>query len=125
LSVMLALLLMTALLQDAPANPALGQWEGESICTVHPSPCHDEHVFYDVNSIPDGLGLDMYKIVDEKRQFMGSVKCSFDAEKNAVSCPMHGKDVWNFEIAANSMTGTLTHNGGTYRRINVNRKEAQ
>src|SRR2546429_5200722 len=39
----------------------LGAWEGESKCTVPDSPCHDEHVIYEIaadKTVPSGLKID-------------------------------------------------------------------
>lgn len=53
---------------QAPAagtNP-VGVWRGTSLCTVRPSPCHDEVVVYYITRAngSDSLTLDARKIVD-------------------------------------------------------------
>src|SRR5437879_13856087 len=42
-------------------SDSLGAWEGESKCTVPDSPCHDEHVIYEIaadKTVPSGLKMD-------------------------------------------------------------------
>src|SRR5215471_15863420 len=74
-----------------------GVWEGESLRTVRDSPCHDEHVVYEISPdtaakrSTDGTPLlnwkmDAYKIVNGDKQPMGSLRCSFDETKKNLSC---------------------------------------
>jgi hypothetical protein len=46
-----------------------GTWEGESSCQVANSPCHDEHVIYEIAEEKEGKAkIEGYKIVNgEKR----------------------------------------------------------
>src|ERR1051326_8558828 len=65
----------------AQENPAdvVGTWEGESICTVHPSACHDEHVIYDIKQTDNGrFSMSADKVVNGERQNMGDLECSFE-----------------------------------------------
>src|SRR5215813_9683338 len=83
--------------QKSPDSIA-GTWEGESVCTVRDSPCHDEHVVYEIardttpENNPDRLGprlewkIDAYKIVNAEKQFMGTIPCSLDEKKQALNC---------------------------------------
>jgi hypothetical protein len=101
-----------------------GDWTGESICTVHPSPCHDEHVIYHITE-PDSAGkfqIKADKIVDGKPEFMGTLDCTYDREQSTVACPMRG-GMWNFTVTQSVMNGTLKLPDGTlYRKISVKKK---
>src|SRR5579863_5799898 len=82
------LLVLTCLLWAATAWPqsvkaVLGSWEGESKCTVADSPCHDEHVLYQIagdKKDPWQLNLDGYKIVDGAPEFMGTLTCTYQSK---------------------------------------------
>ena len=108
----------------------LGTWEGESICTVHPSPCHDEHVVYEIAPKKEedkqqagALEIAAYKIVKGEKLYMGSIFCDYSAAKSELRCRYRSDDLWVFSITGDEMKGTLVINGGTlYRRINVKRK---
>ena len=100
-----------------------GNWTGESICTIKDSPCHDEQVIYTVTE-PDKAGklqIQADKVVNGQPQDMGTLDCVFDAKASTVVCQMpQGK--WEFTIAGDKMTGTLTvTDGRLFRRISVAR----
>jgi hypothetical protein len=99
-----------------------GSWEGESKCSVPNSPCHDEHVLYQIavdRKDPDHLSLDGYKIVDGSPEFMGTLVCDYHAKQGSLSCSGNTsqKDDWEFHIFGDSMTGRLTIEGGKLYRI--------
>jgi hypothetical protein len=122
-SLFLVAILLVPLVASAQksANSIAGTWEGESICTVRDSPCHDEHVIYEIawdtteENNPDHLGphlewkMDAYKIVNGEKQFMGSLPCSFDEKKRALSCAMKTRteDYWEFIFDRDTLRGTL------------------
>lgn len=108
------------------ASEIIGTWEGESKCTVPDSPCHDEHVIYEITlykSAAGGLKLDGYKVVNGERQFMGTLRCEYDALKKTLSCTFRGKkfDDWEYTLSGNTLQGTLTIDSGKtlYRKILV------
>ena len=113
--------------QSAPSASALaGSWEGESKCTVHDSPCRDEHVVYRITSDktnPAQLSIDADKIVDGTPQFMGTIVCQYHATQATLSCTGNTpkQDDWEFLISGDTMTGTLTigPEKQLYRRITV------
>jgi hypothetical protein len=104
-----------------PTGSIEGTWEGESICTVRDSPCHDEHVIYEISpdspieSSPNRLGsprewkIDAYKIVDGKKDFMGTLPCSYEAQKQTLSCitKTRTEGYWEFIFAGEKFNGTL------------------
>lgn len=116
----------------AQSNPSrniseiLGTWEGESKCTVPDSPCHNEHVIYELaadKNPSSHLKLDAYKVVNGERQFMGTLRCEYDAAKKVLSCTIRGKDfdVWEYTLSGDTLKGTLMLDSGKtlYRRISV------
>src|SRR5262249_2077236 len=98
-----------------------GDWTGESICMVHPSPCHDEHVVYHISE-PDSTGrlkIDADKIVDGRPEDMGTLDCVFDKDRSMIACRMP-QGLWEFTVTGNDMKSTLkSPDGILYRRISV------
>ncbi len=112
-----------------PAAEILGTWEGESKCTVPSSPCHDEHVVYEIaaeKTATSSVKLDAYKIMNGERQFMGTLRCDYNPSKKNLSCTFRGKDydVWEYTLSGDTLQGTLRIDGGKtlYRRISVKRQ---
>ncbi len=106
----------------AAASPA-GTWTGTSLCTVKPSPCHDEQVIYHITAPdPNGkLSIQADKLVNGKPDNMGTLECMFDKAGAKITCSFNGS-VWSFTIAGDTMTGTLTRADGTlYRKISLKR----
>jgi hypothetical protein len=107
----------------------IGTWEGESKCTVPNSPCHDEHVIYEIaadKSSGGTLKIDAYKVINGEKDFMGTLGCDYDAAKKSLSCTSRGKDFddWEYSVNGDTMQGTLRIDSGKtlYRRIKVKRK---
>jgi hypothetical protein len=104
-----------------------GIWTGDSICTVHPSPCNDEKVIYHVSK-PDTKGdltIQADKVVNGKPEDMGPIDCNFDAKASKVTCSMKNS-LWEFDVKGDQMTGTLKlANGTLYRRISVKKQPEQ
>lgn len=102
---------------------ALGTWEGESICTVRPSPCHDEQVVYEIRpSKTKGVTIDMYKVVEGKRELMGPLECPIATPTQLICSAQKGRiDSWEFEMSGDEMTGKLfiDKERTLYRRIKV------
>jgi hypothetical protein len=104
------------------ARDVLGTWEGESICTVRPSPCRDEHAIYEISRSkdPDHLTISMDKVVQGERQNMGSLDCRY--QPGHLLCH-YREDRWDFAIEGNQMKGTLIlSDGRLYRRISAQKK---
>lgn len=105
----------------------LGSWEGDSKCTVPDSPCHDEHVLYQIatdKKDPFQLNVDAYKIVEGAPDFMGTLACHYQSKTGALSCTSSSreKDDWEFHVMGDTMTGRLVIDGKTlYRRVNLRR----
>ncbi len=104
---------------DQNRSEVVGTWEGESKCTVRPSPCNDEHVVYDIAKAEGGdqLKISMDKVVDGKRVNMGELPCTYESQ--VLKCT-HARGNWEFAVEGKKMTGTLRLIDGTlYRRISA------
>jgi hypothetical protein len=106
----------------AGPNPA-GVWRGTSLCTVRPSPCHDEVVVYYITRVngSDSLTLDARKIVNGQEDPMGVLGCHLDAPAAQITCTMRN-GVWHFTIRGDSLVGDLRLPDNTkYRDVRVAR----
>jgi len=118
---------LTLLASGQSVKSVLGSWEGDSKCTVADSPCHDEHVLYQIaedKKVEFQLNLDAYKIVDGAPEFMGTLACHYQAKAGALSCTSSSreKDDWEFHLMGDQMAGRLLVDGKTlYRRITLHR----
>jgi len=116
---------------QSPAPPSvsdvLGTWEGESICTIRDSPCHDEHVVYQIASQPGDppLKIDAYKIVNGQQEFMGTITCDYKGETHILTCtaPIARPNIWEFTVSGSTMNGTLKVDADKhlFRNIRVER----
>jgi hypothetical protein len=118
---------MTATLL-ASDKAVLGSWEGDSKCTVPDSPCHDEHVLFQITQDrkdPFQLNLDAYKLIEGNPEFIGTLACSYDSKAGALSCTSSTKDKddWEFHVMGDAMAGRLMLDGGKtlYRRVTLHR----
>jgi hypothetical protein len=124
----LMLLNIASTANDKPV-PIAGTWEGESKCMVAGSPCHDEHVIYEIKTDSQAAGrykVDAYKVISGERQFMGTLDCSYPVQNGILRCVgRRPDDVWTFTVAADQMTGTLVV--GTdrqlFRRVQITRSQ--
>jgi hypothetical protein len=127
ITLIFAQLLSVAMFGDSlkQRNEVLGDWEGESLCTIKDSPCRDEHVIYHVKpqaADPQKLEMSANKVVNGEEQYMGSLTCDFKAADHALHCQYKSTDDWNFKISGDTMTGTLIiPENKLYRRISVKR----
>lgn len=118
----------TAWSLQASDKAVLGSWEGESKCTVPDSPCHDEHVLYQISQDkkdPFQLNLDAYKVIEGAPEFMGALACRYESKVGALSCTSstREKDDWEFHVMGDAMSGRLLIDDGKtlYRRITLHR----
>ena len=96
----------------ASDKAVLGSWEGDSKCTVPDSPCHDEHVLYQIaedKRDPFQLNLDAYKIVEGAPEFITTLACHFESKTTALSCTSSNrdKDDWEFHVIGDAMSGRM------------------
>jgi hypothetical protein len=108
-------------------SAVVGTWEGESKCMIPDSPCHDEHVIYEIKA-GEKLTIDGYKVVDGEKQFMGTLECG-PLKANQLSCTIPNKnkrriDDWEFVINQDVMDGTLymDKERTVFRKIHVVKK---
>jgi hypothetical protein len=118
----------TPYISGAESPPIAGTWEGESKCTVPASPCHDEHVVYQIKKAKAGAyRLDAYKVVNGEEQFMGMLECEYRESGKKLSCTVHTarQDDWEFRLAGNELVGTLVlgKEKTLFRNIRVRRRE--
>jgi hypothetical protein len=121
------LILGAPALATEPADTAavVGIWRGESLCTVKPSPCHDEVVVYHFapGKTPAAVVATANKIVDGKEVNMGVLDCTFDAAHRALTCPI-ARGTFRFVIEGRQLSGTLTLVDGTlFRRISAKKSD--
>ena len=110
-----ALLLAFAVFAQQAKDSIAGTWEGESACVIRDSPCHNEHVVYEISrdSTPEKSGASLgwkmqgYKIVDGKKQFMGTLLCSYHEAKRNLSCVASRDLDWEFFFEGENLHGTL------------------
>lgn len=112
----------------ASDKAVLGSWEGESKCTVSDSPCHDEHVLYQIaedKKDPFQLTLDAYKVIEGSPEFIVTLTCRYESRAAALSCTSstREKDDWEFHLIGDTMSGRqILDDGKTlYRRITLHR----
>src|SRR5258708_40231037 len=112
--------------QQVPADDSglVGDWRGPSICMVRDSACRDEDSLYHVAKPagkPGWFFMKLDKIVDGKPVTMGTVECSYDSAKPALTCEFP-RGVFRLEIQANKMAGTMNLRDGTlWRKIALSR----
>jgi hypothetical protein len=104
----------------------VGTWEGESICQVANSPCHDEHVIYEIAEEKEGKAkIEGYKIVNGEKQWMGTLLCDYLSAEHVLTCvPKEGKPSdWTFQIKDGTMSGTLVlpESKTLYRKMSLKR----
>ncbi len=118
----------TPLSLHASDKAVLGSWEGDAKCAMPDSPCHDEHVLYQITEDRKDsfqLNLDAYKVIEGAPEFMGTLTCRYDGKAGVLSCTTstREKDDWEFHVTGDTMAGRLmTDDGKTlYRRITLHR----
>jgi hypothetical protein len=101
----------------------LGVWRGTSLCTVRPSPCHDETVVYYVSGTDlDHIVIRATKIVDGKELEMGELPCQLAPAEHRLACRIDQRGVFTFAIDGDRIHGTLDLSDGTrFRVIEVSR----
>jgi hypothetical protein len=126
--IILLLVCVLGLAVRASDKAVLGSWEGDSKCTVRDSPCHDEHVLYQIaedKKDPYQLNLDGYKVIEGTPDFMGTLACHYESKTGALSCTSSNKDNddWEFHLMGDAMAGRLLidHGKTLYRRITLHR----
>jgi hypothetical protein len=71
---------------------------------------------------PAKFAIDADKIVNGREEFMGTIHCTYTAEKKELFGDTSGD--WRFAVEGDAMTGTLHLKDGTlYRKINVSRRK--
>jgi hypothetical protein len=108
------------LLAAAAPDPISGTWEGTSLCQVKPSPCHDEHVVYEIRlTAAQHYRLDAYKIVAGRKLFMGPVDLTLDPKLHELRGPLGRGARGSIQLAlrSNHLSGMLMLADGTFYRL--------
>ena len=115
-----------ALAGAAPADP-VGEWRGNSICQVRPSPCNDETSSYRI--VRDARGhylIAMSKLVGTTYEEFGSLDAVFDSATSTLTATTYDRQrrpaQWRFTLKGDRLDGTvITGDGKVYRRIMLTR----
>jgi hypothetical protein len=131
-ALILILISVPCFAKGTSAKDVIGAWEGDSKCMVADSPCHDEHVLFQIRedkSDPYQLQLDAYKVVEAAPDFMGTLTCKLHGGVSAMSCTGNTsqQDDWEFQISGDTMSGRMTIGSERtlYRRIILHKAAAK
>lgn len=115
--------------QQKEDSAVVGTWEGDAKCMVAGSPCHDDHVIYEIarDEKTGGLKTDAYKVVNSEKQLMGTLSCKYNPEKKNLSCSGGNpqmKGDWEYFVSGDTIEGTLVigDERKLYRKISLKRK---
>ena len=96
-----------------------GVWKGESTCAVHDSPCKNAQVLFEIthaattstpshaNAPPDWM-MNQYVMADGKKQFVHTLRCSYEESKRSLSCKPTNDIDWEFFFDGETSKGTMT-----------------
>jgi hypothetical protein len=82
-------------------DEVVGAWEGESICQVANSPCHDEHVIYEIAENNGAVGkvkIEGYKVVNSEKQWMGTLLCDYRSADHILTCAPKGGQAQRLDL---------------------------
>ena len=104
----------------------VGAWESESICQLANSPCHDEHVIYEIAEDIGAAGeikIEGYKM--KRKAVDGHVAVRLPKRGHVLTCaPKEDKPSdWTFQIKDGTMSGPLVlpEDKTRYRKMNLKR----
>ena len=127
------LFLSLAAFAQKPASSIAGVWKGESTCAINDSPCKNKQVLFeithaatpsttsDANSPPNWM-MDQYVIADGKKQFVHTLRCSYEESKSNLSCKPTGDIDWEFFFDGETAKGTMTLGKQKVLIITINAK---
>jgi hypothetical protein len=109
--------------KSTPAeSDVIGDWRGDSICQVRKSACHDEDSLYHVSKLrdkPAWFSMKLDKIVAGKPVTTGTMECSYDSAKSALTCEFP-RGSMHFSVQGEKMTGTMNLTDGTlWRKLSL------
>jgi hypothetical protein len=117
------------MLAAVAGDPVAGTWEGTSLCQIKPSPCHDEHIVYQIKSVgPRAYRIEAYKVVAGHKQYMGPIDMTLDASGQLLSGSNRDRagvdHPWLFTVRGTHMSGkALTAPGGQiFRLIEIDKR---
>ncbi|HKD74840.1 MAG TPA: hypothetical protein VKB76_05070, partial [Ktedonobacterales bacterium] len=110
-----------------PATP-VGTWRGESKCITDAPACHDEHVVYYIEMVPDTpaqVKVRADKIVDGKAVTMGAGPWNYDSRRQELSWESSGR-LWLLALHGDQIDGTLTMPDKiVFRRMTLTRDHSE
>ncbi len=95
-------------------NSFIGTWHGSSICAdpQKDRACKDEEVVYvvkEINSVPDTVEMEAFKIINGKRVSMGLLRPGYSRNSNLwryeLDTRVHAE--WSFQVNGSKLIGTL------------------
>jgi hypothetical protein len=98
---------------DDPRASLIGNWTGDSVCAGNRPACHNEKVVYKISltrNQASSVTIEMYKIVDDKPDLMGTFDFVYNASKQTLESEFtrgqtHG--LWQFTLEQKVMKGVL------------------
>jgi hypothetical protein len=119
-------LLIAICLRVSAADPPVGVWRGDSLCTTAAPACKNENVVYYIESVADkpaSMFIRADKIVDGKAITMGTSQWEYDQAKQTLSWRVDQR-LWLLTISGKRIEGTLTLPGNIiFRRMSLKKDE--
>jgi hypothetical protein len=109
---------------SASTTRPVGTWKGESTCLVRPSGCNDEDSVYRFSKAlqENQVTLSANKVVNGKEINMGTGLCEYGAAKSVVDCPLPNGSTIHFDVAGDTMQGTMKlKDGKPWRKMRLKR----
>ena len=113
---------------SASTTRPVGTWKGESTCLVRPSGCNDEDSVYRFSKAlqENQVTLSANRIVNGKEINMGTGLCEYGAAKSVVDCPLPNGSTIHFDVAGDTMQGTMKlKDGKPWRKMRLKRTSSE
>jgi hypothetical protein len=107
--------------RPGPALPSAdvgGTWRGMSACLPKYAPCDNESILYRIVSVPtdsDGFNIAMARTDVSGKVVNGDLACTLDRRRVVLAC-IARPGLWEFWVTGDSLSGTLTLDGGLAAR---------
>jgi hypothetical protein len=111
----------------ANLSSLLGDWKGNSICTMAESGCHNEKVVWHVAKLPDKpgwLAVRGDRLDNGKPVSMGTLEFKWEPESQTITCEIP-QGVWRLTLSGSRLEGTLIRpDKAVFRRVFLQRTTA-
>jgi hypothetical protein len=105
----------------------LGDWKGDSICTMAESSCHNEKVVWHVARVPDKPGwisIRGDRLDNGKPVSMGTLEFKWEPESQTITCEIP-QGIWRLTLSGSRLEGTLIRpDKAVFRRVFLQRAAA-